>query len=119
MARLKTRSNVFYAFLNKQFNIMNYKSARCSMHCFESTALPLGSVGQCLQTCREGITECRDFAHNRQKESAEKLAQCIKDASDQTNLTDPIVHFMSCYEQAAVRYDSISDLIEEEFDNYV
>lgn len=36
MSRLKLRSNVFYAFLNKQFNIMNFKSARCSMHCFDS-----------------------------------------------------------------------------------
>ena len=35
--RMKVRSNVFYAFLNKQFNIMNYKSARCSMHCFDET----------------------------------------------------------------------------------
>lgn len=35
-ARMKVRSNVFYAFLNKQFNIMNFKSARCSMHCFDS-----------------------------------------------------------------------------------
>jgi hypothetical protein len=34
--RLKIRSNTFYAFLNKQFNIMNFKSARCSMHCFDS-----------------------------------------------------------------------------------
>lgn len=80
--RLKTRSNEFLAFLNKQFNIMNFKSARCSMHCFDSTAQPLANVGLCLQTCREGITGCRDFANNLQKESAQKLSQCIKDASD-------------------------------------
>ena len=36
-ARLKTRQLGFYAFLNKEFNIMNYKSARCSMHCFDNT----------------------------------------------------------------------------------
>jgi hypothetical protein len=34
--RLKDRQIRFYAFLNKEFNIMNYKSARCSMHCFDS-----------------------------------------------------------------------------------
>ena len=33
--RLKTRQLTFYAFLNKEFNIMNYKSARCSKHCFD------------------------------------------------------------------------------------
>lgn len=98
LARLKDRSTSFYAFLNKQFNIMNYKSARCSMHCFDSTSQSLGSVGLCLQTCREGLTDCRDYAHNLQKDSATALATCIKEASDQRNLTDPIVHFMSCYE---------------------
>ena len=36
-SRLKERQIKFYAFLNKEFNIMNFKSARCSMHCFDST----------------------------------------------------------------------------------
>ena len=63
-ARMKVRSNEFYAFLNKQFNIMNFKSARCSMHCFDSQAKTLPQVGTCLTTCRTGITECRDYAHN-------------------------------------------------------
>ena len=35
--RLKFRQVNFYAFMNKEFNIMNYKSARCSMHCFDDT----------------------------------------------------------------------------------
>ena len=35
--RLAIRQMGFYAFLNKQFNIMNFKAARCSMHCFDST----------------------------------------------------------------------------------
>ena len=68
-ARMKVRSNEFYAFLNKQFNIMNFKASRCSMHCFDSQAKPLSQVGGCLQTCRQGIKDCRDFAHNLQKES--------------------------------------------------
>ena len=61
--RLKARSNQFYAFLNKQFNIMNFKSARCSMHCFDTTSRPLSEVSSCLTTCRTGIRDCRDFAH--------------------------------------------------------
>lgn len=73
MQRLKTHSNIFYAFLNKQFNIMNFKSARCSMHCFDSTSKPLNEAAACLNTCRSGIKDCRDFAHNLQKESAQKL----------------------------------------------
>lgn len=51
-ARMKVRSNEFYAFLNKQFNIMNFKSARCSMHCFDSPAKSLSYVENCLSTCR-------------------------------------------------------------------
>ena len=39
--RLDARSLMFYAFLNKEFTIMNYKSARCSKHCFDSTNKPL------------------------------------------------------------------------------
>jgi hypothetical protein len=38
---VKTRQLQFYAFLNKQFNVMNYKSARCSMHCFDSTSVAM------------------------------------------------------------------------------
>lgn len=34
--RMRERQVTFYAFLNKEFNIMNYKSARCSMHCFDN-----------------------------------------------------------------------------------
>jgi len=40
--RLNERQLTFYAFMNKEFNIMNYKSARCSMHCFDSVEKPLG-----------------------------------------------------------------------------
>ena len=117
--RMKTRANSFYAFLNKQFNIMNFKSARCSMHCFDSTAKPLAQVGGCLQTCRAGIKECRDFAQDLQKEQEQALGKCIGEAADQKNLTDPIVHFVSCYEQTLIRYDKIEGQVLEEFGNYI
>lgn len=50
--RLLVRQLGFYAFLNKEFNIMNFKSARCSMHCFDSTDRPLKEVNSCLGICR-------------------------------------------------------------------
>ena len=53
--RLKLRQITHYAFLNKEFNTMNYKSARCSMHCFDSAERPLKEVNNCLSVCREGI----------------------------------------------------------------
>ena len=56
--RLQDRQIGFYAFLNKQFNLMNFKTARCSMHCFDSTERPLVEVNSCLTVCRQGIKDC-------------------------------------------------------------
>jgi len=62
--RMRERQIKFYAFLNKEFNIMNFKSARCSMHCFDSIENSLKTVNECLKLCREGISGCRDYALN-------------------------------------------------------
>lgn len=59
---MKERQIKFYAFLNKEFNVMNFKSARCSMHCFDSTDRGINDVNDCLKLCREGISGCKDFA---------------------------------------------------------
>lgn len=109
----------FYAFLNKQFNIMNFKSARCSMHCFDSADKPLKEVNACLQVCRGGIKECSQYAHTKQKEAQEQLEQCQEDAKNQKNLTDPIIHWVSCYEKLLVKFDVIESEIESEFDNFI
>lgn len=61
-SRLKERQIRFYAFLNKEFNIMNFKSARCSFHCFDDVQRPLRQVNECLSLCREGIKGCREYA---------------------------------------------------------
>jgi hypothetical protein len=53
--RLKDRQLVFYAFLNKEFNVLNYKSAKCSMHCFDDSDKKITEVNSCLGVCREGI----------------------------------------------------------------
>jgi len=42
--RMQERQLHFYAFLNKEFNIINFKSARCSMHCFDRDDKPLNEV---------------------------------------------------------------------------
>jgi hypothetical protein len=56
--RLRTNQIQFYAFLNKEFNIMNFKSSKCSMHCFDSISRPLREVNNCLSVCRGGIKGC-------------------------------------------------------------
>jgi hypothetical protein len=61
--RLKERQIKFYAFLNKEFNTMNFKSARCSMHCFDSIDRSVAQVNDCLKLCREGISGCKTYAY--------------------------------------------------------
>ncbi len=78
--RMKDRQIRFYAFLNKEFNIMNYKSARCSYHCFDSTDRSLKQVNECLSLCREGINGCRDFALNLQKQAEKEVEKCQNEA---------------------------------------
>jgi hypothetical protein len=66
--RMQDRQISFYAFLNKEFNIMNFKSARCSMHCFDDPSISLGEANSCLKVCREGINSCKDFAYKIQRQ---------------------------------------------------
>ena len=72
-ARLKERQIKFYAFLNKEFNVMNFKSARCSMHCFDSTDREVRQVNDCLKLCREGISGCKTYAYNLQKKAEDDV----------------------------------------------
>ena len=117
--RLKFRQVNFYAFLNKEFNIMNFKSARCSMHCFDDAQRKLPAVNECLRVCRSGIKDCHEFAHNLQKSAEGDLKECTVQAENQKNLTDPIIHWLSCYEKLVLKFDTIEGDIQNEFSNFV
>lgn len=117
--RMKERQVTFYAFLNKEFNIMNYKSARCSMHCFDNEEKPLDEVNQCLKVCRQGISGCREYAFNLQKSAEEELDKCHEKAKDQTTLSDPVIHWISCYEKLINKFDVIEKEIKFEFSNFI
>ena len=117
--RLKDRQIRFYAFLNKEFNIMNYKSARCSMHCFDSTDRPVAQVNQCLKLCREGISGCRDYALKLQKSAENEVEACQKEAKNLKNMTDPVIHWISCYEKLILRFDGMEQEITHEFSNFI
>lgn len=59
IGRMKDREVKFYAFLNKEFNVLNYKSARCSKHCFDDpSTTSISDANACLKVCRQGITSC-------------------------------------------------------------
>ena len=117
--RMRDRQIRFYAFLNKEFNIMNYKAARCSMHCFDDPSHPLSQAQSCLALCREGITGCRDFALRLQKQAETDVEVCHKEAKNIKNLTDPIVHWVACYEKLILRFDSMEQEITQEFSNFI
>lgn len=117
--RLKDRQIRFYAFLNKEFNIMNYKSARCSMHCFDSIDRPVTQVNQCLKLCREGISGCRDYALKLQKSAENDVEVCQKEAKNLKNMTDPVIHWISCYEKLILRFDGMEQEITHEFSNFI
>ena len=121
MRRLKDRQIKFYAFLNKEFNIMNYKTARCSMHCFDSTDRSMTEVNSCLLLCREGISGCKDFAFRLQTQAEKDLEKCQNEAQTlkKKNLTDPIIHWMSCYEKLINRFDQMENEIKDEFSNFI
>ena len=80
--RMRERQVTFYAFLNKEFNVMNFKSARCSMHCFDDDTKPLPEVNNCLKVCRSGIQGCREYAFNLQKQAEIDLDECHEKAKD-------------------------------------
>ena len=117
--RMKERQLHFYAFLNKEFNIINYKSARCSMHCFDRDDKPLHEVNKCLKICRQGIEGCKDYAFNQQKQAEDELDVCHQQAKDQKNLSDPVIHWISCYEKLILKFDNIEKDIKDEFSNFI
>lgn len=117
--RMRDRQLTFYAFLNKEFNIMNYKSARCSMHCFENDTKPLNEVNHCLKICRSGIQGCREYAFDLQKGAEEELDACHEKAKDQQVLSDPVIHWVACYEKLIKKFDVIEKDIKTEFSNFI
>lgn len=117
--RMKDRQITFYAFLNKEFNVMNYKSARCSMHCFDNEKKPLNQVNECLKACRSGIQGCKEYAHDQQKTAEQELAACHLKAADTGTMTDPTIHWVSCYEKLIRRFDVIEKDIKTEFSNFI
>ena len=104
--RMKETQVTFYAFLNKEFNVMNFKSARCSMHCFDSTDRQVSEVNECLKLCREGIQGCKQYAYKLQKKAEQEVEVCQNDSKSFKTLTDPVFHWVSCYEKLLLKFDN-------------
>ncbi|CAI2376199.1 unnamed protein product [Moneuplotes crassus] len=116
---LKDRQIKFYAFLNKEFNILNYKSARCSYYCFEDMSSSVMEASQCVHLCREGIIECKDYAENLQKQADQEIKDCQEKAMDIKKLSDPMMHWISCYEKLIGKFDDMEKELMSEFSNII
>ena len=69
--------------------------------------------------CRTGIEGCREFAFQTQKTAEDELDQCINVAKDQKALTDPVIHWISCYEKLIKNFDNMEREIGQEFKNFI
>jgi len=56
---LKNRQVKFFAFLNKEFNTLNYKAAKCGYYCYDNDQQSVMEANMWANVCREGITECK------------------------------------------------------------
>lgn len=116
---LKDRQIAFYAFLNKEFNVLNYKSARCSFYCFDDTSLSVFEANKCVGLCREGIQECRKYAQGLQDRADKELKECQEQAASLKHTSDPIIHWISWYEKLVLKFDEMEVDIKSEFSNFI
>jgi len=120
--RLEERQIKFYAFLNKEFNQLNYKSAHCSSHCFDNLGKSIPEVNDCLKICKSGINDCRQFATNLQKDAEKELEKCQNASAELFKngaKGDPIISWISCYEKLLLGFNKMEELVKEEFSNFI
>lgn len=116
---LKERQLKFYAFLNKEFNILNYKSARCALHCYDDISTSVFDAAQCVQVCRQGVTSCKDFTKQIQDQADSEVKSCHEEASGTKVMSDPIMHWISWYEKLILKFDDMETEILSEFSNFI
>ena len=116
---LKQRQIRFYAFLNKEFNQLNYKSARWSFHWYDDINTSTIEAMKCVQICREGIVGCHQFAKDIQAKAEEETKKCEEQAKDIKIVTDPIIHWISWYEKLILKFDEMEGEIQSEFSNFI
>ena len=116
---LKERQIKFYAFLNKEFNVLNYKSAKCSYYWFEDESRSVEEAHKCVALCREGITDWRKYADELQKQAQKELESCQERARSIKINTDPVMHWISWFEKLIAQFDNMEEDIKEEFSNFI
>jgi hypothetical protein len=119
---LKNREIKFYAFLNKEFNILNKKMIKCSAFCYSDPKMfSVYEAKICAEKCHKNIQEASKFAENIQEEKKENLLSCIENAREYRldSGDDKVSLFFKCYESLLLDFDTIEEKIKNEFANYI
>lgn len=112
----------FYAFLNKEFNVLNKKLIRCSMVCYNNhTLFSVKDAKSCTDVCRDNINEAKNYANQLIEESSGKLLECIekKKKFEEIQTEDRVVSFLKCYEDLIDDFGIMENKIKQEFANFI
>lgn len=116
---VRVREVRFYAFLNKEFNILNKKMFNCCSFCYSNPKLfTIEDANLCTEKCHDNIREAHRYVENLQNEKEEKLTQCLDKAKSMDG-QDIMVKFSKCYDEMLFDLDNIEKDIQSEFSNYI
>lgn len=116
---LKERQIRFYAFLNKEFNILNYKAARCSYYCFDDLSSTVAEASKWVHLCREGLLESKSYAEQLQNQADQEIKECQQKSESLDIKTDPTMHWIAWYEKLILKFDDMEKELASEFSNII
>jgi hypothetical protein len=123
MNTIKKFEYKFYAFMNKEFNILNKKMIRCSMICYDDPKLFTSNEAKlCAEKCHQNIKEAAKFAENLQEKNKTKLLTCIESAKEFNSESlgeDKVVTFFKCYDTLIDDFNQMEREIKREYSYYI
>lgn len=113
----------FYAFLNKEFNILNKKMIKCSMMCYDDPNMfSCKEAKICAEKCHQNIKEAQKFTETVQEKSRTKLQSCIENAREfntENVSDDKVTSFFKCYDNLIEDFNTMEKEIKQEFSYYI
>ena len=122
METVKKLEYKYYAFLNKEFNILNMKMIKCSIVCYDKPNLfTVNQAKICAEKCHKNIKEAQKFTDNLNQKIQNKLTDCVENARkfENDNSDDKISNFFKCYQSLPEDFVILEKEIKEEFSNYI
>ncbi len=120
--RIKKLEFRYYAVLNKEFNLLNFKMVKCSMMCYDNSELfTVNEAKICAENCHSTIKKAKCFVDNLNENSRVKLKKCIDTAGEfnETNPEDKVIEFFKCYQGLSKDLVKMENNLKKEFSNYI